>query len=121
MSDDKVAWDLLHYYTKKNSRFSMFIPVIFTITGVTTIITGVLSTNTEEEAYRFLFTGLGIGFSVMLLLYIINWFFCWKFLKKMKMLTVEEKKLKRSVNGESNMLYIVYDTNHFFYRYVWFP
>ncbi|MEC5425175.1 hypothetical protein QGM71_16945 [Virgibacillus sp. C22-A2] len=55
MSNDKMAWNLLQSYAKKNSRLSILIPIIFAITGVTTIIGGVLLSNTDEEAIRFLY------------------------------------------------------------------
>ncbi|MFD1850861.1 hypothetical protein [Oceanobacillus bengalensis] len=95
MNGEKEAWNLLNSSTKKSYRFSIIIPIIFAITVVTVVLGGVLLTDSAEEAYSFLYIGCAIGFSIMLIFYIINWFFCLSFLKEYKKIQINDEKLKR--------------------------
>ncbi|WP_269410512.1 hypothetical protein [Lentibacillus daqui] len=89
------AWQLLRDSSKKAYHFSIILPIIFAVMGVTVILGGILIPKTLEGSYRFFYYGCAIGFSVMFIFYMVNWFHCLKFLKRFKQLEIKDQKLKR--------------------------
>lgn len=98
MTDEARAWTLLKTSAKRSFRFSVVIPIIFGLTTVITVLTGVFLSDTYEGALRVLYIGLSIGFSIMFVLYLINWFYCLSFLRETKHMEIEENKLRRLIS-----------------------
>lgn len=74
------------------------IPIVFGLTAVITILSGVFLPDTYEGAIQVLIIGLSIGFFIILVFYLINWFFCLSFLRETKNLVIEEDKLRRLIS-----------------------
>ncbi|GAF65088.1 hypothetical protein BTS2_1986 [Bacillus sp. TS-2] len=98
MSDDDQAMSLLKTSTRKSFRLSVIIPIVFFITGFSSILGAVFLSSTGEEAERNLIIGLSIGFSIILIFYLINWFFCLSFLREIKHLEIKDSKLQKLIN-----------------------
>lgn len=94
-SDERETLDFLIHSAVKLNRFSIFVPIIFAITGIVVVFGAIFIADTEAGAYAFLYNGLAIGLSIMVIVYIVNWFFCLNYVKEYKKYTVHDEKLKR--------------------------
>ncbi|WP_249872497.1 hypothetical protein [Oceanobacillus saliphilus] len=98
MADEIKAWSLLKTSARRSARLSIVIPIVFGLTAVITILSSVFLPDTYEGAIQVLIRGLIIGFSIILVFYLINWFFCLSFLRETKNLEIEEDKLRRLIS-----------------------
>lgn len=97
MINEKEVRDFVIETARKGMRFSVVMMIVFAVTTVSTILTGVFVPDTYEGAIRILITGLSIGFSIIILLYINQWFHCLSFLKGTKHVHVNDRRLQRLV------------------------
>lgn len=93
--DERETLDFVIDSAVKLNRFTIFIPIIFAITGIVVVFGAIFIPDTEAGAYAFLYNGLAIGLSIMVVVYMVNWFFCLRFVKEYKNYAVHDEKLKR--------------------------
>lgn len=98
MADETKAWSLLKTSARRSARLSIVIPIVFGLTAVITILSGVFLPDTYEGAIQVLIIGLSIVFFIILVFYLINWFFCLSFLRETKNLVIAEDKLRRLIS-----------------------
>lgn len=97
IQDESKLWDLLIETTRKASRLGIIIPIVF---GLTVVIVGLLAVflpDTYEGAIQVLQIGGSIGFSIILVFYLITWFSALAFLRETKELKVADEKLRRLI------------------------
>lgn len=97
MKDESKLWDLLLSSSRKATRLGIIIPIVFGLTVIITALTGALLPNTYEGSIQVAKIGLSIGFSIILVFYLITWFTCLAFLKETKNLDIEDEKLRRLI------------------------
>ncbi|MBM7836892.1 hypothetical protein JOC54_000123 [Alkalihalobacillus xiaoxiensis] len=95
MTDDQSIQELLEKSAKRNSKISIWLPILFSVTVTFSIFFSIFSSETEAEADQKFLVSMSVGFSVMLILYLVTWIQCYKGLQELKQLNVEDDKLKR--------------------------
>ncbi|MCM3742171.1 hypothetical protein M3210_18210 [Oceanobacillus luteolus] len=109
MTDESKVWYLLISSSRKAVRLGIIIPIVFALTVVITGLTAVLLQDTYEGSIRVLKIGASIGFSIILVFYLITWFSCLAFLKETKQKDITDEKLRRLVvmNRVSCILFMI--------------
>lgn len=97
MTDESKLWTLLITSSRKAARLGIIIPIIFALTVVITALTGVFLPDTYGGSIQVLKIGLSIGFSIILVFYLITWFSCLDFLKETKQQDIADEKLRRLI------------------------
>ncbi|SDZ50706.1 hypothetical protein SAMN05421736_11542 [Evansella caseinilytica] len=98
MINETDAWDILKESTKKAYRFSIMLPIIFAITVVITVIGGNLLAIKVgiKQGDTFFLLAMSTGLGLILVIYLINWFHCLKFIRCMKYVdNIKDQKLRR--------------------------
>lgn len=72
MADESKLWDLLISSSRKAVRLGIIIPIVFALTVVITGLTAVFLPDTYEGSIRVLKIGASIGFSIILVFYLIT-------------------------------------------------
>ncbi|MEI3614945.1 hypothetical protein [Pseudogracilibacillus sp. SO30301A] len=97
MTDESKLWNLLITSLRKAARLGIIIPIIFALTVVITALTGVFLPDTYEGSIQVMKIGLSIGFSMILVFYLITWFSCLAFLRETKQQDIADEKLRRLI------------------------
>lgn len=97
MTDERKLWNLLITSSRKAARLGIIIPIIFALTVVITALTGVFLPDTYEGSIQVMKIGLSIGFSIILVFYLITWFSCLAFLRETKQQDIADEKLRRLI------------------------
>lgn len=95
MTDDQLVQTILEKKAKTSSRFSMWLPILFSVTVFFSIFFSVLSADTEAMADRRFYVSMSVGFLIILLLYVTTWVHCYRGLRELKDLQIVDEKLKR--------------------------
>ncbi|WP_054709342.1 hypothetical protein [Bacillus sp. JCM 19041] len=98
MTDDQQIQEFLQKMSKRKSRLSVWLPIIFSVTVFFSIFFSILTSETEAEADRKFIFSMSVGFSILLILYVINWIYCYRGLKELKQWDVADVKLMRLSN-----------------------
>lgn len=95
MSEDEEVRRILRDASKKMYRYGLFIPITFAVTITVTFLLAIFATKNVKEAYAVAYGGGAFGLLVIIAFYLVDWFYCLRFMKWLKTLEVQDAWLKR--------------------------
>lgn len=90
MNEEQKLWNLLKVYPRLTFWLCSLIILLFVILAFVLVIVGATAFQTREAVEAFLVQGSVVGFSILGMVYIMNWFICYRFLKKARQIEREQ-------------------------------
>ena len=109
MTDESKLWNLLISSSRKAVRLGSIIPIVFALTVVIAGVIAVVLPDTYEGSIQVVKIGASIGFTIILVFYLITWFSCLAFLRETKQHEIADEKLRMLIvmNRVSCILFMI--------------
>lgn len=112
MHEEQQLWKMLKTYPRRTFWLCSLLLLLFALMVLTIVTVGPLAFETREEAEAFFRKSLIIGFSILGVVYLLNWLICLRFLMKVKKLNktnITDSTLERLLNVYTNscILYMI--------------